>query len=523
VQSPPGQEEAIEAESTDPGGRGEKSRQPRFGMGSILKHAAIYGLGSLLSRVISLVMLPVYTRFLSPEDYGVMTLVEMTLDVLALLAGAQLVLGIFRFYHKADNEAERNAVVSTAFLTLTATYLVVGTLAFIGAGWLSQLVFGSDVHALLIRVAAANLVSQSLLLVPMSFARIKDLSTLVVGTGLVKLLLGLSLNILFVVGLRWGVLGIFLSSLITNTLLGAGMVWWLVGRVGTSFSGAHVRNLVRYGVPMIGMQVATFAATFGDRFFLQATGDTAEVGLYNMAYQFGFMLMVIGFSPFDQVWGPKRFEIARRADRDVVLSEGFLFMNLWLIWLAVACSLFIRDFFRIMTTPEFFEASRFVHLILLAFVFQGWASVQDIGILVRERTEYLTLANWLAAGVALSSFALLIPPYGGMGAAIATCISFGTRWILTYRFSQHLWRVRYRWAPVLRLLAYAAVGVAAGLAMPELSLLSSLLARSLLLAGFTGAIWYGGVLTRGQHARFRQMVGVLRARLQGRPMEAARE
>lgn len=512
--SPPEAAADEEAASADP----QPADPPpsRFGMGSVIKHALVYALGTLLSRVISIIMLPVYTRFLSPEDYGVMTLVEMTLDVLALLAGTQLVLGIFRFYHKADTEEDRRAVVSTAFLTLTASYLVVGTLAFVSAGWLSQLVFGSDEHALLIRVAAANLVSQSLLLVPISFARVRDLSKLVVGSSLAKLVLALGLNILFVVGMRWGIMGIFLSSLITNTLVGGAMVWWLVRRVGVTFSTTHVRSLVRYGIPMVGMQVATFAATFGDRFFLQATGDTAAVGLYNMAYQFGFMLAVLGFSPFDQVWGPKRFEIARRDDRDEVLSEGFLFMNLWLIWLAAACSLFILDFFRILTTPEFYPASRFVHPILLAFVFQCWASVQDIGILVREKTEYLTLANWIAAAVALSGFALLIPRYGAMGAASATIISFFTRWVLTYRFSQRLWRVHYDWAPVLRLALYAGVAVAAGLALPPLGLVPSILARSLLLAVLTGAIGYGGVLTADQRARVWRLLHTLRERALGR-------
>lgn len=520
MQAPPQEQAEIDEESTGSGPEASASGTGRFGMGSVLKHAAIYGLGTLLSRIISIVMLPVYTRFLTPEDYGVMTLVEMTLDVLALLAGTQLVLGIFRFYHKADSDEDRNAVVSTAFITLTATYLVVGILAFAGAGLLSQLVFGSDVHTVLIRVAAANLVSQSLLLVPMSFARLRDLSTLLVGAGLAKLVVSLALNILFVVGFRWGIMGIFLSNLITNTLLGVVMVVWLTRRVGTAFSGVHVRSLVRYGVPMIGVQVATFASTFGDRFFLQATGDTGTVGLYNMAYQFGFMLVVLGFSPFDQVWGPKRFEIARRDDRDAVLSEGFLFMNLWLVWLAVSCSLFIFDFFRIMTTPEFFSASRFVHLILLAFVLQCWASVQDIGILVREKTEYLTLANWVAAGVALTGFALLIPRFGGMGAASATVLSFGTRWVLTYLFSQRLWRVDYRWFPVVRLIVFASIAVASGLLLPEMGLVRSLLARSLLLSAFTCAIWFGGVLTAEERVRVANLVSTIRSRLRRPPLEA---
>ncbi len=470
-----------------------------FAMGRVLKHALVYGVGTLLSQLVSFIMLPVYTRFLTPEDYGVMALVEMTLDVMALLAGAQLVLGIFRYYHLTDDPEEKEAVVSTAFLGLSGSYMMVGGLAILLAGWLSNLVFGTLEHRYLIQIAALGLVAKSLPLVPLAFARVQDRSTLVVSASLATLILGLSLNILFVVVLEMGILGIFYSSLIANGIVGTGLAVWLVARVGIRFSKRQFRSLLRYGIPMIGMQVATFAATFGDRYFLQATGDTAVVGLYNLAYRFGFLLSTIGFIPFDQVWGPKRFEIAKRDDRDALLSKGFLFLNLWLIWLALACSLFILDFFRILTTPAFFSASRFVHLILVAYIFQVWASVQDIGILISEKTEYLTLANWIAAGVALALFAILIPPYGGMGAATATLISFFLRWTLTYRLSQRLWRVEYAWGPVLRLVALALTGALAGLALPPLPILLSIPVRSVILLTFTVLMWKL-VLSAGERA-----------------------
>jgi len=481
------------------------SEDGSFAMGGVLKHALVYGVGTLLKQMVSFIMLPVYTRYLTPEDYGVMALVEMTLDVLALLAGAQLVLGIFRYYHLTDDPEEKRAVVSTAFLGLSGSYVMVGGLAILLSGWLSTLVFGTLEHQFLIQVAALGLVAQSLPLVPLAFARVRDLSGLVVGASLASLVIGLTLNIVFVVILELGILGIFYSSLIANMVVGVVLAVWLLNRVGFSFSKQQFRSLLRYGIPMIGMQVATFAATFGDRYFLQATGDTAVVGLYNLAYRFGFLLSIVGFLPFDQVWGPKRFEIAKRDDRDALLSKGFLFLNLWLVWLAVALSLFILDFFRIMTTPEFFSASRFVHLILMAYVFQVWASVQDIGILVSEKTEYLTLANWIAAGVALAAFAILIPRYGGMGAAVATLCSLSARWGLTYTLSQRLWRVEYRWAPVLRLVALALAAAGMGLALPPLPILLSIPVRGTLLLLFTWSIW-GWVLDPSERAQIARKV-----------------
>src|SRR5688500_15807481 len=77
------------------------------GMTGVGRQTLIYGLGLILGKGVGLLMLPVYTRFLTPADYGVLELVEMTLELISIAAGAQLALGIFRYYHKAQTEQEK--------------------------------------------------------------------------------------------------------------------------------------------------------------------------------------------------------------------------------------------------------------------------------------------------------------------------------------------------------------------------------------------------------------------------------
>ena len=472
-------------DAQEPGRSGERSLFRGVG-----KHALIYGLGMVISRAVSFVMLPIYTRYLTPADYGVMALVEMTLDFISIIGGAQLALGVFRFYHKAEREEAKHQVVATSLFLVGVLYAVVGVAVFLAAAPLSGLVFGSDVHADVIRVAALNLAAGSLLIVPMTFARVRDLSVLFVGGNVGKLILAVFFNILFIVVMDLGVIGIFLGSLIANGVVGGVMVVWLVRRVGFRVSRRWTRDLLRYGVPLMGMQVASFMATFSDRYFLQAAADEATVGLYSLAYQFGFLLVVVGFTPIDMVWGPKRFEVASQDDRDELLSRGFILLNYLLLTTAVGITLLVADVLRVMSAPAFHSAARVVPVILVAYILQSWASIQDIGILVREKTQYLTLANLVSAAVAVLGYWLLIPTYYEWGAAIATVAAFATRYALTYGFSQRLWRVRYRWKPVLLLLAWAVLVCTAGLAMPEMALASSLAFRFGLIALYGAGLWW---------------------------------
>src|SRR5438093_3222037 len=200
------------------------------------------------------------------------------------------------------------------------------------------------------------------------YLRVKHRSLMYVGVNLAKLLIGLAFNVIFLVGLGLGVRGIFYSSLIANVTVAVVLAACLVRDVGLRFSRPAASDLLRYGIPLIGTQFATFIATFGDRYFLQGVSNVSAVGIYALAYQFGFLLASLGYMPFEAVWAPARFEIAKRSDHDDVLARGFIYMNLLLISSAVVLTLFIGDILRIMTTPPFYGAAALVPLILVAYV-----------------------------------------------------------------------------------------------------------------------------------------------------------
>jgi O-antigen/teichoic acid export membrane protein len=262
--------------------------------------------------------------------------------------------------------------------------------------------------------------------------------------------------------------------------------------------------LLRYGLPLIGMNVATFIATFGDRYFLRAQGDMTAVGLYTLSYQFGFLLMSLGYIPFSMMWEPARFEIAKRPDRDAVFARVFVYLNVALLTLAVAMSLFVSDFLSVMTAPAFHTAANLVPVILLAYVLQGWSSFQEVGLLVRERTELVTLSNWLAAITAVIGYVLLIPRWMAAGAAWATVLAFAVRTAVTYVASQRLWPVRYEWSPVAKLVVIAVAFAVAGVVTPRPSLAWSVLLHGVLFAGYLAALWNVDILTADDRLRVRQ-------------------
>jgi len=481
------------------------------GTRGIARHTIIYGLGTVLQKGISFLMLPVYTRILTLEDYGVIALIDMTLDVISIGAGAQLAYAIYRFYHKAETEAERRTVVSTVFFSLLLSYAITGALTFVFAEQISLLLFDGPDRATLIRVAAGSMVSQCLLIVPLAYLQVQERSTAVSAISLAKLVTQLGLNILFLVVLRVGIIGILLSTLIANSVTGIILSAWTIRRVGVSFSVPTLRSLLRFAGPMIVTQFATFFATFGDRYFLKAFGTEADVGLYNLSYQFAFLMYSIGFMPFITLWGPRCFAIAKEPDvaiRDRSLSDGFGYANVLVLSTTVGLALFVGDILRVMTTPPFFPAANAVPILLGAYVLLAWASMHDLGILVRGRTEYITLSNWIALAVSLALWTLLIPRFGAFGAAWACAVSFLVKYLFTYFFSQKLWPVRYDWGPPLRMAGVGVVLVSVSSLLPQLPIVPSIALHAVLSSGYLAFVWHAGALSQEMR---REILGRVRA------------
>ena len=459
-------------------------------MASMGRHSLIYAAGMVLTKTIAFLMLPVYTRLLTPADYGVLQLVTMFLEVLSIFAGSRIAYGIFHFYHKAADEDAKRTVLSTAMVLLTATFGMAAVATLLLAPNIATLVFGhTGQNVTYIRLAAMSMAFESLIVVPNALFQLQQKSIHFVSFSLLRLGLQLGLNLLLLIVFDMGVTGVLLSGLIGNLLVGGFLAIRVLTKVHLQFNWPDARAFLRFGLPLVAMQIATFTFTFGDRYFLNKAGDTAAVGLYGLAYQFGFLVGMIGYMPLEMVWDPQRFAIAKRPDRDAIYSRVLILFNVTLITTAVGISLFVGDVLHLIAAPAFQGAAVFVPLIVGAYIFQAWGTFFNIGIMITERTHLYTVANWAAAAVAMTGYFLLIPKYLAWGASLTIIASLGTRFWLTYIFSQRLWRIRYRWLPVIRLLVLAAAFVVGAFFTPRLSIAPSLMVHTALFSTYAFMVW----------------------------------
>jgi O-antigen/teichoic acid export membrane protein len=503
-----------------PAGAGEAAPPP-LQLQALGKSALLFAGAAIASKAVSFVMLPLYTRYLSPADYGAIELIELSLDIITIAAGSRLLGGVFRFYYKATSDSDRSAVISTAIWTVCLGYAIIGCLAFFGAPLIARFVLGADRYTGLVRLGALSAATSAPTFVPTPHFRVQGRFRLIVGAQLSRLGIQVALNIVLLTVAHLGARSMFISTIVANVCLGSVLVVMALRDVGVRYAPHVAADLYRFGLPLVATQVATFILTFGDRYFLRKVATLDAVGRYTLAYQFAFLLAMLAQTPFEMVWDPKRHEVAKRPDRDSIYARMFVYQNVVLLSSAVAIALFVRVTLQVLTPPAFWGAADVVPILLAAIILQSWSASQDIGIIISERTKWIAAANWAGAITVLVAYALLIPRMAAWGAAIATVIGYAVRYGGIYAKAQQLWPVRYNWTPIRRLTALATAAVVVGVLLPAGPLAFAIVSRACLFVLYLLLAWRLPILTDDERNATRELAakllgagaGLIRARI----------
>jgi O-antigen/teichoic acid export membrane protein len=393
--------------------------------GRILKATALYSIATIAPMAVSMLTLPLFTRFLTPADYGVLELLDATRIVFSMLIGARFTDALLYFYGRAATDEGRRQSVQTVLYG--SVLLAIFSAA---AGWavspvISKAVFHGSVSVPDLRIVFASFGMG--LPVEAAFARLKaiDDQTGYVRAALVRLALTATASIILVIVLRTGVTGVLASALIANALI---FLSFLRSFPRVSIRGFQYRLLasqLRVGFLMTATGLAAFVINSGDRFFLQRSVSLTDIGLYGIAYKCG-MVVSVAQSAFGQYWGSQVYAITANESGLVRFRRIHTYIIFGLSWLAVLISGSANAAFHILLPASYLGAVRYIPWIALIYVIRADADYFRSALYVEGVPGLDTMISSAAGLVCLAAYALLIPRFGALGAIIATAIAFAT-------------------------------------------------------------------------------------------------
>jgi O-antigen/teichoic acid export membrane protein len=425
-------------------------------MKRLIRHSAVYGVGGLVSRMLAVLLLPLYTRYLSKADYGAIeTLIALT-TVLVIVLRAGISSAFFRFYFDAVDEEGRNLVVRTSFwftMTSATAGLVLGL---VFAPRLAGLLNGVTPN--LVRAAFVGLWAQMNYEQLTSLFRVEERSVAFALSSLVNVLITVAATVLLVAVLHEGAVGVLVGNFVGTLVVYLVLLGYRRYQLGLQFGRELFRDMNRFGLPLVPAALALWTVNFVDRVLLNKIAGAGELGIYSLGVRVSSVVLFI-FIAFRTAWPAFAYSI--EDDDEARRTYGFVLTYLLLVccWVSLALGLLAPWLVRLLAAkPEFYPASRVVAP--LAFGTAAYAAYVVVSIGV-SRARY-TQFNWVVTGAgAILNVVLnviLIPPYGMMGAAIATVAAYTLMFVGMTLNAQRVYRVPYQWRRVTTLVA-AAVGL----------------------------------------------------------------
>jgi O-antigen/teichoic acid export membrane protein len=467
---------------------------------TVTLETAIYGLGGAASSLASFLLLPLYVHYLSPKDFGYLTLFTICQSLVQVLAGFGLTAGLFRYYLLATDESQQAAVLRICGWFQLGLIALTGLLATAAAGWVSRSLFGSTEQHRLVLLAAGAALSAAAAQFGFTLMRAERRPLLYIGGQLARVVLLAGTGIYWVAIARQSYRGVVIGTFATELAVAAGVAWWLAGhrllRLPAVAPERFAARLAKFVVPVFLINLAYFALTLADRFFLEHFISAEQVGLYSFGSKIGSVVLAGLITPFSMAVIPYALSISRQDHFRSTYSRILQYFLIVAGCASLAVFAFSRELTGLLAAPAYASAAGVVGPVLMGWLFYGIYYAISIALDIVERTDLALAAVAVGAAASLLLNWLLIPRLGMYGAALTGCLANGLMLALMYRFCQRSYRMPYDLRAggrlLLLLLAMAACLWTADRVV-ALPLIRAAVKAGILLAVLPAALWRLGV------------------------------
>jgi len=420
------------------------------------KHTAVYGLGGLVSRILAVLLLPLYTSYLGPVGFGKIETVVALTTVLVIVLRLGISSAFFRFYFDTKDEAQRTLVVRTSFwftMVMATAGLVVGSI--LATPIAHGLKLGDDPW--LVRAAFVGLWAQMNYEQLTSLFRVEERSTAFVLASLANVLITVGATVLLVVGLDKGPTGAVVGNFVGTLCVYLVLLAYRRYQLGLQFSRDLLRQMNHFGMPLVPSALALWAINFIDRIFIAQYKGQAEVGVYSVAVRISSAIVFLMIA-FRLAWPAFAYSIDDDREAKRTYSYVLTYLVFVCCWVSLALGVLAPWLVDVLAPNSFHRAADAVALLAFASTAYAAYTVVAIGIGRARQTQFNWVVSGIAAAVNVVLNVILIPPYGMIGAAISTAAAYLALFLLMVLNSQRVYPVAYQWRRVL-ILASVAVGL----------------------------------------------------------------
>ena len=424
---------------------------------SLGRDTVIYGLSTVVGRLVNVFLLPIYTHYLAPGDYGVASTVFAYLAFLNVVYAYGMDLAFMRFSGRGKDGETGN--FSTPFFSVAATSILLSAAIYVFAGPVARLADVPPGLENVVKLSAWILALDAIAIVPFAELRLARRATAYAGIKTANIILNVALTYFFLGRLRLGVPGVFLAAMAASSATLTMLAPVVAKKLEFKFDRPLHKEMLHFGLPLIPAGIASMVVQVIDRPIMMRMSGDAAVGIYTANYKLGIFMQLI-INMFDMAWRPFILPRAESPDVKRLIARVLTYFCAGSAVVVIAVSLFIRDVVALpllggkpLIHPDYWSGLPVVPWVLLAYFFNGVYYNFLTPVNLAKRNDLVAVATALGAIVNVAAILILLPRWGIVGAAAATLLAYVVMACVLYFLAQKVYPVDYEWARLTRVAA----------------------------------------------------------------------
>lgn len=392
-------------------------------MSKLIKNTILYSIGEVCPKIISFILLPIYTLFLSTSDYGIISYTNSVMLFLFILASLSLNSYVLRYYFIRETKYERKCLLGNIFLSIFFVNILILSLSYL---LLPNLLLTFNVQipwnpyfklALLVNFL------DSFSIIPLVFFRVEQNALKFISFTLSKTLVQVLLTLYFIVYKEVGLIGYFYAGLGTQLPFALIGIIVMLKNAVLRINISEIKEGLKYALPLLPGAISYFVLSLSDRIILERNVDIALIGIYNVAATIALSLNIIIQSGYKAI----EPEIFKRYNTEgfvffVKNTQKYFFSLIYMLGLTI--SLFSQEVFYFMTSESFYQGYRIVPILVIGVVMTGQNVIYSGVLSAACLTKSIGIATMIGAIFSLIFNIFFIPYWGIYAAAISSAFSF---------------------------------------------------------------------------------------------------
>ena len=409
----------------------------------------IYGIGNLFTKIAAILLIPIYTKYLSVNEVGVIAVIEMIEQLMLPFALSGLSNALWRFLGKQDT-IHSNQVISSGFWGSIFIGLLVLITSIFFIPDIGRFLFLDSQEYWFLYPVLLNVLFITSIRFFMRILQYQRKAFLFSIISISQLAGILGLSIILVTQCNWGLRGVILAKSIVNGILFIPILLIMIIKFSSSFSFSVFKKMTIYGYPFLPMTLALTILNFSDRYFLNLFVPQSEIGIYSIAYRIGMIIQMFLVLPLYMSFLPMVFRIGvdSKQNKDIIRDTMFYYSVLG-CFLFLVVTLFSQELILIIATDVYTVGSKFIPIILLAYFINGFRQFFMAVPALKDKTKQLGLISLGVIGINLVFNWVFISTFGTIGAAISTILSFVILTVAVYFLSQQEVKIHWKWKRIL--------------------------------------------------------------------------